>query len=101
MNLTAPSHCNNVLLTCRVRVPGLWPTSNAPEPLDLFSNHGPMSDVQVIREIMASSASSCSAYFTALQGSELLPNEQLVIFEFNHLAASSAIVRPMEIGAKF
>ena len=32
-----------------------------------------MSDVQDISDIMAS---SCSAYFTALQGSELLPNEQ-------------------------
>ena len=52
-----------------------------------------MSDVQVIREIMASSASSCSAYFTALQGSELLPNEQLVIFEFNYpVAIASSVV---------
>ena len=49
------------LLTCRVCIPGLWSTSNAPEPLYLFLSHGPMSDVQVIREIMALSASSCSA----------------------------------------
>ena len=43
------------------------------EPLYLFLSHGPMCDVQDIRGIMVS---SCSAYLTALQGSELLPNEQ-------------------------
>ena len=56
-----------------------WPLMpNAPEPLYLFFSHGPMSDVQDIREMMAS---SCSAHFTAPQGSELLPNEQYVISE--------------------
>ena len=42
--------------------------SDALEPLYLFLIHSPMSHVQDISEIMAS---SCSAYFTALQGSEL------------------------------
>ena len=76
---------------------GRPPTPDASEPLYSFLSHGPTCDVQDIREIIAS---SCSAYFTTLQGSELLPNEQYVLFEFNHLAASSVVVWPMETGAK-
>ena len=64
----------------------------SPEPLYQFLSLGPISDVQDISDIMAS---SCSAYFTALQGSELLPNE------FNYLVASSVVVRRMQTGAKF
>ena len=46
---------------------------DASEPVYLFLSHGATCDVLDIREIMAS---SCSAYVTALQGSELLANEQ-------------------------
>ena len=56
-----------------------------------------MSDMQDIREMMAS---SCNAYFSVLQGSDLLPNEQEVTFEFNYLVAISVVVRPVEIGVK-
>ena len=50
---------------------GRPPMPEASKPL--FLSHGSMCDMQDIREIMTS---SCSAYFTALQGSDLLPNEQ-------------------------